>query len=84
MFWVNGRILNSVGARPSERGNVVRGNTRVMYRQDQRASMQHPGWWEDVPGREPLDKLFCRKARKPQNKAAGPAIRPSAFPASTT
>ena len=31
VYWIHGPILNGIGARPTERGNVISGNVRVNY-----------------------------------------------------
>jgi hypothetical protein len=62
VFWVNGSILNGVGARSTERGNKISGNHRVMFK-PQYASRKKRGlgsWWTNEPGRESLDKLFAQ------------------------
>ena len=60
VFWINGKILDGVGARRTERGNVISGNVRVMFKKEHRARRGHDklGKWSiNVPGREPLDAL---------------------------
>jgi len=61
VFWVNGRILNGVGARSGERGNVIRDNHRVMFTLGHRASHKRGlgSWWHNHAGREKLDELFA-------------------------
>jgi hypothetical protein len=59
VMWVEGKILNGVGARPTERGNTISGNVRVCYQPEFAATQrEHEGrWWTNVPSREPLDRL---------------------------
>jgi len=59
VLWVEGPILNGVGARPAERGNTIAGNVRVCFKPEVGAvDRRHEGkWWTNVAGREPLDQL---------------------------
>ena len=61
VFWVHGVILNGIGNRKTERGNVIRDNHRVMFRTEHAARVKHGlgSWWVDHPGREPFDTLFA-------------------------
>ena len=60
VFWVNGNILNGVGARPTERGIVAKNNYRVMFKPEFKARQRGKlgKWWTNDKGRKPLDKLF--------------------------
>ena len=62
VFWINGKILDGVGARKNERGNIISGNVCVNYKEEFRSRRGHDKigegkWWINVPGREPLDEL---------------------------
>ncbi|HTE25701.1 right-handed parallel beta-helix repeat-containing protein [Flavitalea sp.] len=59
-FWVEGTILNGVGSRKTERGNIISNNYRVNYktRFAATASLDKIGvWWMNEPGREKMDEL---------------------------
>ena len=61
VFWINGEILDGVGARSNERGNIISGNIRVNYIKEHDAKRGHDkiGKWSiNVPDREPLDLLL--------------------------
>lgn len=61
VVWVNGRILEVVGARSSERGNVISGNVRVNFKKEHQARRGHNNlgkWQVNVDGREPMDTLL--------------------------
>ena len=61
VFWINGQILNGVGSRSNERGNVISGNIRVNFIDEHAARRDHDKlgkWWSNVNGREPLDQLL--------------------------
>ncbi len=63
VFWIEGPILDGVGARANERGITASGNVRVNYKPEFKARRGHdkigPGrWWTQDPGREPLDNLL--------------------------
>ena len=62
VFWVNGRILDGVGARSGERGNVLRNNHRVMFKPEHSARRKtgFGKWWVNHKGREKLDELFAK------------------------
>jgi hypothetical protein len=69
VIWINGVILNGVGARGNERGNVVSGNFRVKYEEAHKAKSWNPEpkeWVKLVEGREPLDKLLDEITAKVQ------------------
>lgn len=60
VYWIEGPILNGIGARSEERGNVISGNIRVNFKKEfeQRIQRETKGtWYENVEGREPLDRL---------------------------
>jgi hypothetical protein len=61
IFWVNGTILNGVGARRGERGNKISGNHRVMFKAKDAARRKNGlgTWWKNETGRESMDKLFA-------------------------
>jgi len=61
VFWVNGEILDGVGMRKNERGNIARDNIRVMFRKKQQASRKYGlgKYWKNVKSRRPLDELFA-------------------------
>ena len=61
VIWIDGVILNGVGARSTERGVVVSGNYRVNYKPEHKAKAWNPEpseWVQLVTGREPLDSLL--------------------------
>jgi len=60
VFWVEGTILNGVGVRPTERGNLFDHNVRACYdpRFPSRRNRLLGKSWVDDPGRAPLDRLF--------------------------
>ena len=61
VFWINGKILDGVGARGNERGNIISGNIRVNYKKEYEARRGHDKlgkWSVNVSGREPLDQLL--------------------------
>ena len=63
VFWINGEILDGVGARSSERGNIISGNIRVNYKEEHRSRRGHDKigegrWWVNDFGRAPLDELL--------------------------
>lgn len=63
VYWINGVILDGVGARPNERGNDISGNIRVNFKREfeQKRSHDKKGkWYMDVEGREALDYLVNR------------------------
>jgi hypothetical protein len=88
VFWVHGIILNGVGNRKTERGNIIQDNHRVMFRAGHAARVKHGlgTWWHDHEGREPFDTLFATikaevdaKGGWPGNPAVGlPGIDPAA------
>ena len=59
VFWVNGHILNGVGARGGERGNVIKNNHRVMFKPEHRARIKtgFGKWWVNHAGRKKMDDL---------------------------
>jgi hypothetical protein len=61
IFWVNGKILNGVGARSNERDNKISGNVRVMFKPEHAARHKRGlgSWWKNVPGRKELDSMFA-------------------------
>ena len=61
VFWINGNILDGVGMRKNERGNIAKDNIRVMYNKKQKASRRDNlgTYWLNVKGRKPLDKLLA-------------------------
>ena len=61
VYWINGVILNGVGARGTERGNVISGNIRVNFKKNhkERYGQDKLGtWYTNTSGREPLDNLL--------------------------
>ncbi len=61
VFWINGVILNGVGCRKAERGNVISGNIRVNFKKEQDQKWDHDKigkWTLNVKGRKPLDLLL--------------------------
>ena len=60
VFWINGKILDGVGMRKKERGNMAKNNIRVMYNNKQKASRRDNlgTYWTNDKGRKPLDKLL--------------------------
>ena len=63
VFWINGKILDGVGARSDEIGNVISKNVRVNYRRKYRSSRGRENigkgkWWVVNSGRKPLDELI--------------------------
>lgn len=61
IYWINGIILNGVGARANERGNVIFGNKRVNYRKEMGEQMGHENegkWHVNESGRVSLDSLI--------------------------
>jgi len=62
VFWVNGGILDGVGARDGERGNLISDNHRVMFKPQHSARRKKKlgSWWHNHTGREKLDELFAK------------------------
>ena len=63
VFWIEGEILDGVGARSNERGNIIHDNVRVNYKEEYRSRRGHDNigegkWWANDSGREALDKLL--------------------------
>ncbi len=61
LFWVEGIILNGVGARKTERGNVINSNYRINYKPEfeARKSLDKIGtWWINETGRSKMDSLI--------------------------
>ena len=60
IFWINGTILNGVGARSGERGNVISKNIRINFQNKHEAIIKKGlgTWWVNSLGREPMDKLL--------------------------
>lgn len=61
VYWIEGIILNGVGARPNERGNEISGNIRVNTKREfeQKISREKQGlWYTDVEDRKSLDELI--------------------------
>jgi len=60
VFWINGKILDGVGMRKNERGNVAKNNVRVMFKKEQEARRKDGlgTRWINVEDRLPLDKLL--------------------------
>lgn len=63
VFWINGEILDGVGVRSNERGNVISGNIRANYLEEHRSRRGHENigegkWWVDDSVCESLDKLL--------------------------
>jgi len=61
VFWINGKILDGVGMRKNERGNIAKNNIRVMFKKGQGASRKNDldTYWINVKGRQPLDELLA-------------------------
>ncbi|MCK5775568.1 MAG: right-handed parallel beta-helix repeat-containing protein, partial [Bacteroidales bacterium] len=54
VYWIHGPILNGVGARPTERGNVISGNIRVNYIKEHAQSHDRDkigSWYTNDSGR---------------------------------
>lgn len=67
IYWINGKILNGVGSRPSERGNIISGNIRVNYREEFKSLMGEDkvgSWYVHETGRTSLDQ----KLKKIENE----------------
>lgn len=63
VFWINGKILDGVGARSNERGNIINGNVRANYKKEFISRRGHDKigegkWWVNDTGRSALDKLI--------------------------
>jgi hypothetical protein len=63
VFWIHGKILDGVGARSNERGNIITGNVRANYIEEHRSRRGHNNigegkWWVNDAGRSALDKLL--------------------------
>lgn len=63
VFWIEGAILDGVGARSKERGNIIHDNVRVNYKDKYRSSRGHENigdgkWWANETGRTALDNLL--------------------------
>jgi hypothetical protein len=58
--WIQGKILNLVGARPSETGNVINGNVRVYFKPEwiSRDKVNIGHWWVNRDGRKEFDWLY--------------------------
>lgn len=70
--WIHGKILNLVGARPQEVGNVISGNVRVCFRPEwiSRYKDKIGKWWTNEEGREPFDHLY-RDIKNAVNQRGG-------------
>ena len=60
VFWINGRILNGVGSRRGERGNIISNNPRVNFKKGQEAIYKNGlgKWWNNNSDRKPMDALL--------------------------
>ncbi len=58
--WIHGKILNLVGARAQEKGNVISGNVRVKFRPEwvSRYKNKIGDWWVNKETREDFDWLY--------------------------
>jgi len=59
-FWVEGIILNGVGSRKTERGNIIKNNYRINYKPQFEASTDRDKigtWWFNESGREKMDSM---------------------------
>lgn len=73
IYWINGKILNGIGARPEERGNIISGNVRVNYRPEfeARRDLDKLGtWYVNETGRKTLDKKI-KVIEKEVNRLGG-------------
>ncbi|NWK57346.1 right-handed parallel beta-helix repeat-containing protein [Verrucomicrobiaceae bacterium N1E253] len=76
VFWINGKILDGVGARGTERGNTASGNIRVNFRKDHQARRRGNlnKWWVNVSDRAPLDKLLNEIRTEVSSKGGWPTL----------
>ncbi len=61
VVWVEGNVLDVVGARGDERGNKIRKNYRVNYKEEYSSVREKDKigiWWVNDKGRTPLDALL--------------------------
>jgi hypothetical protein len=74
VFWVHGVILNGVGNRKTERGNLIQDNHRVMFRPEHAARVKHGlgTWWLDHEDRAPFDKLYATIKAEVDTKGGWP------------
>jgi hypothetical protein len=82
VFWVNGVILNGVGARSTERGNKISGNHRVMFKKEHGARRKKGlgSWWKNEPDRKSLDKLFTVIKAEVDKQGGWPGNPPVGIP----
>lgn len=60
-FWVEGPILDGVGCRKTERGNIIRNNYRMEYKPRLESIMDRDkigSWWFNRTGREKMDSML--------------------------
>ncbi|MCK5906246.1 MAG: right-handed parallel beta-helix repeat-containing protein [Flavobacteriales bacterium] len=75
VYWIHGPILNGVGARQTERGNVISRNIRVNYIKAHAQSHDRDkidSWYTNDYGRAPLDKLVNRITKTAKEKGGWP------------
>jgi len=77
VFWIEGIILNGVGARSNERGNIVHDNVRANYKEEYISRLGHENvgegkWWVNDTGREALDKLLDEITTEVKNEGGWP------------
>ena len=73
VYWINGKILNGVGSRKTERGNIISRNIRVNYTKDHAQTHDKDKigiWYLNESGRSSLDNLI-RKITKDSDKKGG-------------
>lgn len=84
VYWIEGIILDGVGARPDERGNAISGNVRVNFKKEfeQRRGHDKKGnWYDDVEGREPLDSLLKEIKEQVNSRGGWPSHATLCIPA---
>lgn len=85
VYWINGVILDGVGARPTERGNDISDNVRVNYRPEfeARRGLDKLGkWYVNETGRETLDRKLEMIRKKVKKDGGWPAHALIGIPAS--
>ena len=83
VFWIEGEILDGVGAREDERGNIISGNVRVNYKLKYDAKRGHAYlgiWSTNIEGREPLDALLKEITDIVQEQGGWPSNPPIGIP----
>jgi hypothetical protein len=85
VFWIEGTILDGVGARKNERGNAIHDNVRANYKEEYRSRRGHENigegkWWVNDPGREALDKLLNEITTEVESRGGWPGNPENGIP----